>query len=92
LLVCQTKIKTLGKTREDTDQLLFYMEVLPTLWEMVNIGPTPLEGRGENVSILYVVAKILLALAKSCISLWGVLISSWFTKGSALVSKLVKLI
>lgn len=47
---------------------------------------------GENVSILCVVVKILLALVKSCISLWVVLISSWCTKGNVLVSKLAKLV
>lgn len=43
--------------------------------------------QGENVSILYVAVKILLALVKSCISQSVVLISSWYTKGNVLVSK-----
>lgn len=50
--IYQTKIRTLGKTREDTDQLPFYMEALRTLWEMANIGPTLLEGQGMSLGFL----------------------------------------
>ncbi|XP_066244611.1 eIF-2-alpha kinase GCN2 isoform X4 [Saccopteryx leptura] len=46
LLVLQTTIIPLGRTQEDTEQLPFCMEALPTLQEMVNIEPTPLEGLG----------------------------------------------